>query len=542
MDKVACCALMTLCFFALVAAGCGKGDGTTAPDSGPADAGSPDTGIQVTCGVHSIKAGIMCACDEGWADCDNDQSDGCEIELASDPAHCGRCARACAGGAACVDGFCLPAAPALAVIDTALTDENGFTVTLNGVNIANQSKTIKPGYLPAFTDDDWARVSRMGMNAVRFLVFHEAVEPGASVYDEDYIGSVRLAVKRLTAQGIWVVIDVHQDVYGDGFGFTGLPKWTCDQKYYDQFKLQDPWWANYFDAGVQACFGGFWRSADLQSHYCQGVARIWNVVKDDPYVIGIDFFNEPYFGDNMDAVQFEKQYLSGLYLACIDALNAGGSVGFSGIAFVEPYVTAPYMKEVRLDIGAIKKAHDRVVFAPHYYLPDIHESKGYDGDTTPIKAYVDWVAQYGSDHHVPVWMGEYGGPATAPGVTLYLNDLTGIMDADRVGRTIWSYDVTGDGFSMINDDRTPKPAIYDVLVRPYVERTKGDVAWTRDGTKLTFTSTSTGHVIVVVPQEYTPDPAPPPNVITDIPGPLTRVYIKVSKAAPVALTFTRTAQ
>jgi hypothetical protein len=49
-------------------------------------------------------------CAQGFADCDGDPSNGCEVDLAQSTTHCGRCDRACAsapGGVAfCADGRC----------------------------------------------------------------------------------------------------------------------------------------------------------------------------------------------------------------------------------------------------------------------------------------------------------------------------------------------------------------------------------------------------------------------------------------------------
>ena len=50
------------------------------------------------------------ACDDGHADCNQDPADGCEVTLASDPAHCGTCSQTCAAGAfsyaTCTAGAC----------------------------------------------------------------------------------------------------------------------------------------------------------------------------------------------------------------------------------------------------------------------------------------------------------------------------------------------------------------------------------------------------------------------------------------------------
>ncbi|MDB4932517.1 MAG: uncharacterized protein JWM10_5001, partial [Myxococcaceae bacterium] len=51
----------------------------------------------------------MGTCAAGWANCDGDPANGCEVDLTSDAAHCGACATACAtanGTAACVSGAC----------------------------------------------------------------------------------------------------------------------------------------------------------------------------------------------------------------------------------------------------------------------------------------------------------------------------------------------------------------------------------------------------------------------------------------------------
>lgn len=63
-------------------------------------------------GAHSVPscaAGTcVLACDAGFADCNGQPADGCEVELAKDVKSCGACGRACTacGGTACVDGVC----------------------------------------------------------------------------------------------------------------------------------------------------------------------------------------------------------------------------------------------------------------------------------------------------------------------------------------------------------------------------------------------------------------------------------------------------
>jgi len=58
----------------------------------------------------------MGACAPGFADCDGDPSNGCEVHTATDPAHCGECSvagapHACAAGQVCAGGACVATCP-----------------------------------------------------------------------------------------------------------------------------------------------------------------------------------------------------------------------------------------------------------------------------------------------------------------------------------------------------------------------------------------------------------------------------------------------
>jgi hypothetical protein len=70
-----------------------------------------------TCAMGACRMG---ACAAGFADCDGDPSNGCEVSTATDPAHCGACSvagapRACAAGEVCAAGVCGSACAAGAV-------------------------------------------------------------------------------------------------------------------------------------------------------------------------------------------------------------------------------------------------------------------------------------------------------------------------------------------------------------------------------------------------------------------------------------------
>jgi len=66
---------------------------------------------------------VLGPCDAGWADCNKNPADGCEVALGTDVANCGACGKACSAAnasAACKDGAC-----AIAACHAGFTDCNG---------------------------------------------------------------------------------------------------------------------------------------------------------------------------------------------------------------------------------------------------------------------------------------------------------------------------------------------------------------------------------------------------------------------------------
>jgi endoglycosylceramidase len=453
-----------------------------------------------------------------------------------DMSNCGGCGHVCLAGGKCLDGDCFPVRGKLGVSGRSMTDENGYSVFLHGINVNNRSKYNEPLHMPGITAEDWARLPKMGVNAVRFLVFHMAAEPEKDVYSAGYISAAAAEMKKATAQGLYVVIDSHQDIYGEGFHENGLAAWTCDKKYYDAYTPVQPWWMNYTNPNVLACLAQFWRSAELQKHYCGALRRIWEALKDEEFVIGVDIINEPMAGSDMGAEEFEKGLLSGLYVTCLSDLKASG---FDGIAFLEPYLQSPIFRDIALDMKLLKQTHDKIVLAPHYYLSSVHEGGEYKGDKKPIEDQFAFFAEYAGRNRVPLWLGEYGGPYTAAGMERYLDDLHGILEANGFSRAYYAYDFDGSSFSPFNPDRTPRRPVTNALIRPYVERFRGDLSWTHTGDSFVFTAGEGGRAVVVVPDGFAfPETAGLDDVTGT--GKIRRLLVKPAPGEPLKVEFVRT--
>lgn len=83
----------------------------------------------------------------------------------------------------------------------------------------------------SLTDDDIVTLRDLGTNIVRLGVIWEAVEKAPGVYDMNYLDEIELIVDRLARQGIYTIIDSHQDIFskmlcGEGVPTFYFPDWN----------------------------------------------------------------------------------------------------------------------------------------------------------------------------------------------------------------------------------------------------------------------------------------------------------------------------
>jgi len=128
-----------------------------------------------------------------------------------------------------------------------LRDEYGRYVHLQGVNLSGSNKFPDGERFPnaQFPYADWplsyvgkpfpreaadkilGHLQDIGFNAVRFLISWEALQPeGPDKFDEEYIKYVDEMVARAAAYGIYVLLDMHQDIFSRHLFvlFNGHPK------------------------------------------------------------------------------------------------------------------------------------------------------------------------------------------------------------------------------------------------------------------------------------------------------------------------------
>src|SRR6185295_19100191 len=101
------------------------------------------------------------------------------------------------------------------VCNGALRDPEGRAMIPRGGNLAGAHKSAP--YTDDFTRADYTQLHDWGFRAVRFLIVWSAVEPTQGTYDEAYLDWVGERLHWAHDAGLDVILDMHQDVYGEGF-------------------------------------------------------------------------------------------------------------------------------------------------------------------------------------------------------------------------------------------------------------------------------------------------------------------------------------
>jgi endoglycosylceramidase len=377
----------------------------------------------------------------------------------------------------------LASANAVTVRGREFVGPDGRPLLLRGLNVSNNAK-FKP-YMPWQTADDIALMRDWGCNCLRYIIVWAAIEPEPGRYDDNYLEAVRQRLDWARAAGQYVLLDMHQDVYGEKYGFCGAPTWaTVDGGVAFQ---QDPtrfWGASYLQPAVMQAFEGFWRNAPapdgvgVQDHLIRAWVHVAQVLGDHPAVIGYDLLNEPFYGniltdpDAIKAVLRAQQKLprgmqlsdmfsaarkpeaqafvtepAQLYSAidCADPFFRKFETGKlmpyyervipellkvtpDKIFFLEPHIWASGGGHSFLERPKAAGAGVQIAYAPHYYDPACSPTVPYDGNPGRAREAFRRMAEVADRLGGPVFLGEWG-DAESPASTAvrYVGDEGALM-------------------------------------------------------------------------------------------------------------------
>lgn len=305
-------------------------------------------------------------------------------------------------------------------------DEAGRVRLYRGMNVAGDAKWADDLRVD-FDDATLALLPDHGVDLARYLVFWQGIEPEDGALSDAYMDGVAEDVDRLRALGVDVVIDFHQDVWGEGFGYTGFPRWACDEANYAAFTPNGEHWSlDYVDPAVVACFDTFWASDALQARYTEAAAALAERLAGR--VVAYDTMNEPFWGS------WEHEAFETGPLAAFDARVA------AALREVDPdaWIAVEPSGQTNL-VGTSYLAlpdDDRVVFAPHFYPTYAEMGTGFDGDFEDEAAWLDGLFR----DDAPLWLGEFGIFSAEGNEPDWVRAVLAAVEARGGSTAYWSFD------------------------------------------------------------------------------------------------------
>jgi endoglycosylceramidase len=361
-------------------------------------------------------------------------------------------------------------------------DEVGRVLLLHGVNVSNVSKSA-PFFPQWLTEDHVQMLADRGLNVVRFLIIWEAIEPEKGVFDQAYLDMVEEKVAWFTSRGIYVLVDMHQDLWGPKFTGDGAPLWAT----LDHGLPFDPppghWFMKYGEPAVKQAFQSFWDNEEgIRDHFVMAWQEVAKRFADNPMVIGYDLINEPYIGnwEVTQIPQFEAEVLTPFY-----ALVAAGIRELDGnhIIFVEP--TASKGLGIKGGIGPI--GDDKVAYAAHYYHPTMDMLSSYSDKKENMLKVFTQIRDEGWAMGGPTFLGEFGFFLGFGGYELYAQHQFEVMEELGMSWTAWSFDRGTCFLCLLDPDGNPNWAL-EAITQARPRRIAGRlVSWHWDAASLTMT-------------------------------------------------------
>jgi endoglycosylceramidase len=316
------------------------------------------------------------------------------------------------------------------------------------------------------------RVRRSGFNGVRLGVWMAALMPEPGVVDTEYLAEVERGVDALVDEGLWVLLDFHQDV------FTGMPDWATTPEtaalsptlpggdafwalaYFSPRSMQQ--WEDLYDR-VPVADG---RSAvDLMGDAIAAVAARF---QDEPNVIGIDLMNEPWPGERFfdclaGGCGARYDQLTTIFTEYTERVRA---VAPELPVWWAPYNWGPPFQQqpapTQSQVGLTFHSYCLYTDSGEPVQPDAVSNslcrQVYDGQVAEAH-------QVGAAWDTPVLLGEFGASASPLNTTR----LTELADQRRMSWIYWDDNYLRQAPEIVRTD----------LVRTYPQATAGDITFQR---------------------------------------------------------------
>ncbi len=227
-----------------------------------------------------------------------------------------------------------------------LTTADGRVLMLNGTNFVDKNLFTPAGY--GFAEDDAQWLAANGFDVVRLGFNAGAVMPTPGVIDEAYLDSFIETVELLEANGLLVMIDLHQDGWGPTLGSNGFPEWMTLTHGAENTGTPFPLYY-VTNPAIQAAFDSFWGNekgpgdVPIQDQVAKVFDAMAQRLADSDAILGWDLINEPWPGTDFGPCletgpgcpDQEKSSLDPFYSRMTKAIRGAGA---EQLVFGEPWV------------------------------------------------------------------------------------------------------------------------------------------------------------------------------------------------------------
>jgi endoglycosylceramidase len=344
--------------------------------------------------------------------------------------------------------------------------------------------------------NDFAQMRALGFDVVRLVLNWSQLEPTPGTYSTTYLARVAQVVGWARQQGIYVILDMHQDQYSryilpagtksapagctPSGGSDGAPAWAVQTDGKAGCALYG---IDELNPAESQAFYNFWHNAavagparhapgtGLQDHYIGALAALARRFENDPAVLGYELMNEPQPGSNGslpagNGYDASSQQLYPFYTRAIEALTGvrdgrptcptaqptslAAACAYPQLAsvarqqiFFEP-IAYRNLLDFSLQMSAPFSAYPDLVFAPHVYTyaftieQDLLGLPAKEGGFPPNFTFGYQTAEAEAQAmHSAVFITEFGDSAGTD-ATILANELAA-QDTTQTGGTIWAW-------------------------------------------------------------------------------------------------------
>jgi endoglycosylceramidase len=348
------------------------------------------------------------------------------------------------------------------------------------------------------SQNDLAQMRGLGFNFIRLPVSWSQLEPTPGIYSSTYINRIAQVVQWAGEQGIYVLIDMHEDSYSrftpetapvsvppvitptqeSGGHADGAPPWAVMADSAPALAVDGQGELNTY---AEAAFTNFWLNAipkdsagtplpqgaapgpGLQDHYIGAVAALAARFKGNSTVVGYDLMNEPLPGLVAAPGVFDQNYLFPFYRRIIDAVAgthdgvvcpAGtpytAACGYRDLGiddtrhlfFVEP-MAARNLTDVAVGLSLPFTSDKNIVYEPHAYTHvftvDTDVPGGVASDVYPVNYNQAMITATAEARVIgaALFIGEFGNANSDDNTILAAE--TAAIDKAGVGSSLWAW-------------------------------------------------------------------------------------------------------